>query len=48
MEYYGGKQTQPKRLDKASVRDISLNLPRGREVDNRRGTNQPHSQAPTK
>jgi hypothetical protein len=40
-----GKRTQPKRLDGASVRDPSLNLPQG-EVDNRLRINQPHSQAP--
>jgi hypothetical protein len=37
---------QPKRLDRASVRDPSLNLLQGREVDNRLHINDPHSQAP--
>jgi hypothetical protein len=35
VERYGGKRTQPKRLDGASVQDPSLNLPQGGEVDNR-------------
>jgi hypothetical protein len=43
---YRGKRTQPKRLDGASVRDPSLNLPQGGEVDNRLRINHPHSQAP--
>jgi hypothetical protein len=35
VECYRGKRTQPKRLDGASVRDPSLNLPQGGEIDNR-------------
>jgi hypothetical protein len=42
VERYRGKRTQPKRLDRASMRDPSLNLPQG-EVDNRLRINQPHS-----
>jgi hypothetical protein len=37
---------QPKRLDGAPVRDLSLDLPHGKEVDNRLRINQPHGQAP--
>jgi hypothetical protein len=43
---YRGKRTQPKRLDGASVQDPFLNMPQGREVDNRLRTNHPHCQAP--
>jgi hypothetical protein len=43
---YRGKPTQPKRLDGASVRDPSLNLPQGGGVDNRLRIKQPHSHAP--
>jgi hypothetical protein len=44
---YRGKRTwQLKRLDGASVRDPSLNLPQGGEVDNRLRFNHPHSQGP--
>jgi hypothetical protein len=46
VEHYRGKRTQPKRLDGASVRDPSLNLPQGGEIDNRLRINHPHSQAP--
>jgi hypothetical protein len=46
VECYRGKRTQPKRLDGASMRDPSLNLPQGGEIDNRLRINQPHSQAP--
>jgi hypothetical protein len=45
-EHYRGKRTQPKRLDGASMRDPSLNLPQGGEIDTRLRLNQPHSQAP--
>jgi hypothetical protein len=45
VERYRGKRTQPKRLDGASMRDPSLNLPQGGEIDNRLRINQPHSQA---
>jgi hypothetical protein len=38
--------SEPKRLDGASMRDPSLNLPQGREIDTRLRLNQPHSQAP--
>jgi hypothetical protein len=44
VECYRGKRTQLERLDGASVRDPSLNLPQ--EVDNCLRINQPHSQAP--
>jgi hypothetical protein len=44
VECYRGKRTQPKRLDGASMRDPSLNLPQG-EIDNRLRITQPHSQA---
>jgi hypothetical protein len=46
VEHYRGKRTKPKRLDGASMRDPSLNLPQGGEIDNRPRLNQPHSQAP--
>jgi hypothetical protein len=36
---------QPKRLDGASVRDLSESLPQGGEVNDRLRINQPHSQA---
>jgi hypothetical protein len=48
VERYRDKRTQPKRLDAASMRDPSLNLPQGGDVDNRPRINQPHSQAPPK
>jgi hypothetical protein len=35
VERYRGKRMQPKRLDGASMRDPSLNLPQGGEIDNR-------------
>jgi hypothetical protein len=35
VERYRGEQTQPKRLDGASMQDPSLNLPQGGEIDNR-------------
>jgi hypothetical protein len=47
VERYRGKQTQPKRLDGASVRDPSLNLPQGGEIDNHLRINQPRRQAPS-
>jgi hypothetical protein len=34
VERYRGKRTQPKRLDGASMRDPSFNLPQGGEIDN--------------
>jgi hypothetical protein len=46
VERYRGKRTQPKRLDGTSMRDPSLNLPQGGEIDNRLRINQPHRQAP--
>jgi hypothetical protein len=46
VERYRGKRTQPKRLDAASMQDLSLNLPQEGEVDNRLRINQPRSQAP--
>jgi hypothetical protein len=41
VERYRGKRTQPKRLDGASMRDPSLNLPQEGEVDNRLRITQP-------
>jgi hypothetical protein len=46
LNSYRGKRTQPKRLDRVSMRDPSLNLPQGGEIDNRLRITQPHSQAP--
>jgi hypothetical protein len=46
VERYRSKRTQPKTLDGASMRDPSLNLPQGGEIDNRLRINQPRSQAP--
>jgi hypothetical protein len=45
VERYRGKRTQWKRLDGASMRDPSLDLPQG-EVDNGLRITQAHSQAP--
>jgi hypothetical protein len=44
VERYRGKRMQPKRPDGASMRDPSLDLPQGGEIDNRLRINQPHSQ----
>jgi hypothetical protein len=41
VERYRGKRTQPKRLDGASMRDPSLNLRQGGEIDTRLRLNQP-------
>jgi hypothetical protein len=45
VERYRGKRTQPKRLDGASIRDPSLNLPQEGKVDDRLQITQSHSQA---
>jgi hypothetical protein len=45
VECCRGNRTQPKRLDRASIQDPSLNLPQGGEINNRLRINQPLSQA---